>query len=90
LARPREKWHRNGRYRPLFRILKVFVALIRSRFGLTFRELQEEAGCPRRTLYRYLEVLQEAGVRIRMERRLTGEIVRRFEHVDGAQVRIVG
>ena len=83
-------WHRNGRYRPLFRILKVFVALARSHFGLTFQELLEEADCRRRTLYRYLDVLQEAGVRIRTERRLNGELVRRFEHVDGTQVRVVG
>jgi len=83
-------WHRNSRYRPLFRILKVFVALARSRFGLTFQELLEEGDCKRRTLYRYLDVLQEAGVRIRTERRLNGDLVRRFEHVDGTQVRVTG
>jgi len=87
-VKKRRNWNAKGKYRALLRVLKVFVALCRTRFGVTFQELLEEAECSRRTLYRYLDVLQEAGVRLVVERRMTGEVIRRVDHVDGARVRV--
>lgn len=77
------------RYRPLVRALRIFVALCRTRFGLTIPQLLDEVECSRRTLYRYLDALQEAGVRISAEiNSTTRQVFRRVEHVDGRRVRV--
>lgn len=76
-------------YRPLVRALKLFVALCRSRFGLTILELLDEIECSRRTLYRYLGALEEAGVRIATETNpSTGQVLRKVHHIDGRRIQI--
>lgn len=76
-------------YRPLVRALKIFVALCRTRFGLMIPQLLDEVECSRRTLYRYLDALQEAGVRISTEvNSTTGQVLRRVDQMDGCRIRI--
>ena len=80
---------RQPRYRPLLRALKIFVALCRTRFGLAIPQLVEEVECSKRTLYRYLSVLEEAGVHVSTEvNTTTGQVLRRLESVDGRRIRI--
>jgi len=76
----------SGRNRSLVRVLKVFAALTRTRFGLTFQELLEETECRRRTLYRYLRAFEAAGIRITVTSRLDGERLRRIDHIDGRRL----
>ena len=54
---------RKERGNQLRRLLKLLQLFQHSRFGLTLPELQKELGVTRRTIYRDLEMLEEAGYR---------------------------
>lgn len=54
---------RRERGRQLLRILKLIKLFEHSRFGLTVNELRREMGVTRRTLYRDLEAVEDAGHR---------------------------
>ena len=73
--------------RSLFRVLKVFVALSSTRFGMTIRELQEEVGCSRRTLYRYLNTIEDCGIHLVVSMR-GNKMTRRILDVEGRKLRI--
>jgi len=62
-----KKHHRRRRVRRgtvLARFLRMFMALCGARFGLTLEEFRREAGCGRRTFYRYLASMKQAGIPI--------------------------
>ena len=73
----------------LSRALKVFVALSSTRFGLTFNEILEEVGCSRRTLYRYLNALEDSGIHIVVSMREQGQIARQILEVNGRRLRVI-
>lgn len=54
---------RKERGRQLLRILKLIKLFEHSRFGMTINELRREMGVTRRTLYRDLDMLEDAGYR---------------------------
>ena len=54
---------RKERGRQLLRILKLIKLFEHSRYGLTINELCREMSVTRRTLYRDLEMVEEAGYR---------------------------
>ena len=54
---------RKERGRQLLRILKLIKLFEHSRYGLTIKELCKEMDVTRRTLYRDLDQLEEAGYR---------------------------
>lgn len=60
----------------LVRALKMYFALARSRFGMTVDDLRVEIDCTRRTVYRYLNALEQAGVEITTKREGNGKITR--------------
>lgn len=75
-------------WRTLVRALRLFLALNRSYQGLTLKELEDEAGCGLRQVYRYLDALEEAGVMISKRRTDYGRVVRRIDYIDGRRIRI--
>jgi proteasome accessory factor B len=54
---------RKERGRQLLRVLRLVKLFEHSRFGLTINELRRELGVTRRTLYRDLDLLEDAGYR---------------------------
>jgi len=69
-------WNRNGRYAGAWRALVTLRSIMDSRFGKTVPELCEDAECGRRTVYRILNVIGEAGFRVRRIGERSGSRVR--------------
>ena len=61
-GKPRGK-HASGQTQ-LRRLVKVLLALQRTRFGLTGAEIRVVGGCSIRTVYRLLQVMEEAGIKV--------------------------
>ena len=83
---------RKPRHQPLrltlVRALRLYFALTRSYCGLTLAELEDEAGCSRRQLYRYLDALERAGVVMSKTWSDRRRVLRRVEYINGRRIRI--
>jgi proteasome accessory factor B len=75
---------RKQRGAQLLRLLKLVRLFEHSRFGLTIAELQRETGVTRRTIYRDLALLEEAGYRFVREGSGAGE-ARKWRFPPGLQ-----
>ena len=69
---------RNGQ---LVRVLHLIGALLNSRFGVTLKDLLLDYPCTQRTFYRDLGAIQDAGLPLQRERRITGEIAYRVQRL---------
>ncbi|MEJ2201605.1 MAG: transcriptional regulator [Desulfuromonadaceae bacterium] len=70
-AKPAKKYSQAARLHDVIRIL-------RARFGATVEELAEECRVDRRTIYRDLQALEEAGYPLQRERQVDGRVLHSF------------
>lgn len=68
----------------------MFVAMCKTEKGLTMPQLMRAAGCSMRTTYRYLDVLEDAGVRMTViggAGKKGQAMLRRIDDLGGIRVR---
>jgi predicted DNA-binding transcriptional regulator YafY len=70
------------RYGPTKRIMKLFVFLLKTNVGMSTELLAEKLNVTRRTVLRYLDVLEECGVDVRVIEADHGRILRSIGKVE--------
>lgn len=78
-------------YRSLARVLEMVVLLGRSLRWWTLSELSKELSCTPRTVYRYIKVMEDAGIEVARDREGDNGHARqyRIEFVHGDRLRRV-